>query len=171
MYKFLFFVYLLCVNIAASAQSYFGSEYQSVWIRSGEYTLEVAEAMPEENYSFKPEGGSMTFQEQMIHISQNLSFLSAKITGVQTVSLTSNSDISLDKKAVIADLKKSVELVAQLIQKVDKATLQEKINFGGEEMSKENIFYLMRDHMAHHRGQAILHLRMNGINAPAYRGW
>ncbi len=155
----------------ANAQSYFKAQYPSVWSRSGAYTLEVAEAMPEENYNFKPEGGSMSFREQLIHITQNLVFLSMKINGNPPEFTKPPGNEVLNKKEVIENLKKSIEHVAHLIENVDDAILKEKLTFGGEEMTKENIFYLMRDHMAHHRGQIILHLRMSGIDAPAYRGW
>jgi uncharacterized damage-inducible protein DinB len=49
--------------------------------------------------------------------------------------------------------------------------LREEIEFGGVKMPKGTIFYLMRHHATHHRAQAILYLRMNGIEAPDYRGW
>lgn len=170
MLKYSFFIYLLLwVYLPISAQSYFNSQYASVWSRSGEYTLEVAEAMPEENYNFKPEGGSMTFKEQLVHITQNLYFLSMKINNDHPELIKKEG--SLNKEEIIENLKKSIEHVAQLIQIADDYLLNEKLNFSGENMTKENIFYLMRDHMAHHRGQIILHLRMNGIQAPAYRGW
>ncbi|CAN5331389.1 hypothetical protein BH23BAC2_BH23BAC2_00360 [soil metagenome] len=81
MLKFFVFIILLWMNFPANAQSYFKSEYPFVWSRSGAYTLEVAEAMPEEDYNYKPEGGSMSFREQLIHITQNLAFLSMKIKG------------------------------------------------------------------------------------------
>lgn len=61
--------------------------------------------------------------------------------------------------------------VSQLIEKVEEQTLQAKTEFGGEKMPKENLFYLMRDHTTHHRAQAVLYLRQNGVKAPLYRGW
>ena len=61
--------------------------------------------------------------------------------------------------------------VGRLIEAVDDQKLGEEIEFGGVKMPKENIFYLMRDHATHHRAQAILYLRMNGVEAPRYRGW
>jgi uncharacterized damage-inducible protein DinB len=153
------------------AQSYFQMEYHAVWQRAAGYTLEVAEAMPEEKYDFKPAEESMAFREQMIHVAQNLSSLSSRVTGEKPDFLEGQQPGLLSKDQVILALQKAFDHVGELIQQVEGSLLNEKIQFGGVMMTKENIFYLMRDHMAHHRGQAILHLRMNGIDPPKYRGW
>ncbi len=164
-------VFIQAVCLTASAQSFFQNEYLAVWDRASAYTLEVAEAMPEEYYNFKPGGEGMSFQEQMVHITQNIAFLAQKINGEIPVWGGVNQGKLLDKEEVIENLKTSLAYVTQLIKDSEAITLHERITFGGDDVTKEHIFYLMRDHMAHHRGQAILHLRMNNIDAPAYRGW
>lgn len=153
------------------AQSYFHEEYSQVWQRAKEYTLEVAEAMPAEKYSFKPMDGSMTFHEQMTHLVGNLSFLSGQITGSRPDFFKGKEPADLSKEEICGELAEAFRHVGSLIEEVDENLLREQIQFGGENMPKENIFYLMRDHASHHRGQAILYLRMNGIEAPEYRGW
>ena len=40
------------------------------------YTLEVAELMPDTAYQFKPTEDQMTFQEQLLHICGNMTWLS-----------------------------------------------------------------------------------------------
>lgn len=153
------------------AQSYFQDVFPNVWKRATNYTLEVAEAMPLEKYSYRPTEGSMTFQEQLIHLVQNLSFLSEKITGERPDFLKGKKPEALTREETIVAFIAASQYVSQLVEQVDEQTLQAHIAFGGEEMPKENIFYLMRDHTTHHRAQAILYLRLNGIKAPLYRGW
>ena len=153
------------------AQSYFRSDYPQVWQRATAYTLEVAAAMPADKWEFKPTAESMTFREQQMHLVQNLSYLSGQITGTRPDFLKGKDPQTLSNEAISALLKEAFEHVGRLIVEVDDRTLRESIEFGGEKMSKENIFYLMRDHASHHRGQTILYLRMNGITAPRYRGW
>jgi 6-pyruvoyl-tetrahydropterin synthase len=58
----------------------------------------------------------------------------------------------LPKEQVILAFYKAFDYVGELIQQLEDSILNEKIQFGGEMMTKENIFYLMLDHMAHHRG-------------------
>jgi uncharacterized damage-inducible protein DinB len=153
------------------AQSYFKTEYPAVWQRAKLYILEVTAAMPADLFAFKPIEESMTFHQQLIHIVQNLAFLSSQITDDSQDFFHGNSTDSLSKEELTAVLQKSFNYVSKLIEEIDDQTLHENIDFGGEKMTKENIFYLMRDHTAHHRAQAILYLRMNGIDTPKYRGW
>lgn len=155
----------------AMAQSYFQTEYQAVWQRARDYTLEVAEAMPASKYAFKPIEESMTFHEQLVHIARNLASLSSQITGVRQDFFHGNNPDLLTKEQLSEILQESFSYVSKLIEEIDDQTLQESIDFRGVKMPKENIFYLMRDHASHHRAQAILYLRMNGIDAPKYRGW
>jgi uncharacterized damage-inducible protein DinB len=58
-----------------------------------------------------------------------------------------------------------------LIVEISTDDLNAAIEFRKLEMSKENIFYLLRDHQVHHRGQCIVYLRMVGVKAPPYVGW
>lgn len=154
-----------------SAQSYFKKDYPQVWQRATEYTLEVAAAMPADKYGFKPSEESMLFQNQMTHLAGNLSFLSGIISGERPDFFKGKEPEKLSKEEVCAVLKEAFEYVGRLIEETDDQVLLEEIEFGGVKMPKENIFYLMRDHATHHRAQAIMYLRMNGLEAPKYRGW
>lgn len=170
--KSIFFILLaLFINHTIMAQSYFMETYPDVWQRATNYTLEVAEAMPAETYDFKPTEYSMTFREQLTHVVQNLSFLSGMITGNREDFFKHKRPEELTKQEVYTVLKAALGYVGKLIKETEDPVLREIIEFRGEKMPKENIFYLMRDHVAHHRAQAILYLRMNEIEAPAYRGW
>ena len=153
------------------AQSYFKKEFPHVWQRATDYTLEVAEAMPVNKWSFKPMPESMTFHEQLAHLVLNISFLSNQITGIRPDFFKGKDPALLTKEELSLVLKEAFSHVSLLILAVNEQTLQQSIEFGGEKMPKENIFYLIRDHATHHRAQAILYLRMNGIKAPDYRGW
>lgn len=165
-------IFLVCLSHhIALGQTYLKDTYPDVWQRAIEYTMEVAKAMPAEKYNFKPTDISMTFHEQMVHLVNNLGFLSGKITGNQVDFLKSAEPGELEKEEIISYLRKAFRHVSRLMEESDDTTVQEMIEFGGEEIPKENIFYLMRDHMTHHRAQAVLYLRMNGIEPPKYRGW
>ena len=46
------------------------------WENSKSYLIAIAEKMPEENYDFKPTERQMSFKEQLIHINENMEWLS-----------------------------------------------------------------------------------------------
>ena len=170
-YRTFFFLIAFFVQYHVVGQSYFRKDYPDVWQRATDYTLEVAAAMPASKYGFSPMQESMTFQEQLTHLVLNLSFLSGLITGERPDFFRGRKPEILSKEEVGIVLKEAFGHVGQLIKEIDAQVLQEGIDFGGEKLRKEGIFYLMRDHVTHHRAQAILYLRMNKVEAPAYRGW
>lgn len=108
----------------------------------------------------------MSFYAQLTHLVGNLSFLSQWITGDRPDFLMGKSPGELSKEEICIALKEAFRYVSALIEEIDNQKLSEEIRFGGVQMSKENIFYLMRNHTTHHRARAILYLRMNGIAAP-----
>jgi uncharacterized damage-inducible protein DinB len=165
-------LFMLLFNMVDSrAQAYFDAEFLDVWLRTTKYTLEVADKMPDSLYNYGPSLKSMTFKEQQLHIVGNISFLTNYITGKKQVFYQVNQLNDLYKEGVLEILTASLQYVQQLIKENDKNSIAEMIVFQGVKMSKENIFYLINNHLSHHRAQAILYLRMNQIDPPAYVGW
>ncbi|WP_373495053.1 DinB family protein [Aquiflexum sp.] len=162
---------LLGFYFPLKAQTYFNSQYPHVWHRATEYTLDVAKAMPEENYHFKPETSAMTFGGQLLHIVDNISFLTRLISGESKTFYDRTKAEELNKDEIIYILENANNYVGKLIAEISTSDLNEAIEFRRLEMSKENIFYLLRDHQVHHRGQCIVYLRMAGVKAPPYVGW
>ena len=58
-----------------------------------------------------------------------------------------------------------------VVQGLEAKQLEEPVDFFAGPMNKRQILNLMTDHLTHHRGQAILYLRLRGIKPPSYRGW
>ena len=55
-------------NMSKAPVTDFGKMYLPVWQEAREHCLEVARAMPEDKYTWKPTEVSKTFAEQMVHI-------------------------------------------------------------------------------------------------------
>ncbi|WP_339900736.1 hypothetical protein [uncultured Cyclobacterium sp.] len=70
------------------AQMYFSDQYPEVWQRNMDYSQLVAEAMPAELYDYKPSPESMSFRDQLLHIVDNISYLTAKINGQKNLFIT-----------------------------------------------------------------------------------
>ncbi|WP_460514333.1 DinB family protein [Cyclobacterium sediminis] len=153
------------------AQMYFSDQYPEVWQRNMDYSQLVAEAMPAELYDYKPSPESMSFRDQLLHIVDNISYLTAKINGQKKSFYNKENKDSIDKKETMELLSLANNYVLGLIKNAEKIQLDEKIVFGNENMTKENIFYLLRGHQVHHRAQCLVYLRLKGIAAPPYVGW
>jgi uncharacterized damage-inducible protein DinB len=171
MKKSILILLILFYSVPLKAQNFFTSQYPQVWERASDYTLAVAKAMPEEYYAYKPDTSAMTFGGQLLHIVDNISFLTSLISGESKTFYDRSQAEILNKIQVIEILGNANNYVGKLITEISPDDLNSTIEFRRLEMSKENIFYLLRDHQVHHRGQCIVYLRMAGVNAPPYVGW
>ncbi|WP_339924893.1 DinB family protein [uncultured Cyclobacterium sp.] len=162
---------LVMGSSSLKAQAYFSDQFPDVWKRSMDNSRKMAEAMPANLYDYKPTPEAMSFRDQILHIAGNISYLTATINGEKKSFFEKEDTQSLDKDAIIAILDAANNYVLELIKETDKSQLDEEIVFANENMTKENIFYLLRGHQTHHRAQCLVYLRLNGIKAPAYVGW
>ncbi|KEO75608.1 DinB family protein [Anditalea andensis] len=164
-------LFFFLIAFQSFGQDYFRETFPQVWQRTIDYTLSVAESMPADRYDFKPEEGFMSFGEQMLHIAGNIEYLTEKITGEKVSFYDREQAAAFKKKDIISILMEANAQVAGLILTISSEALQEEVTFGNVKMSRVNLFYLLRDHQTHHRGQAVVYLRLNEIKVPAYVGW
>jgi len=119
------------------------------------YTLAVAEMMPEAMYDFKPVDPIWNFRELLHHIGYGIhwygdNYLKNKDTAWMPPVPT------VDKTATIAYLNAAF------------AALQVNIEHMTEDSEIINGVYAALDHITHHRGQATVYLRSTGIVPPEY---
>jgi len=135
------------------------------------YTLKVANLMPEEKYSYQPSPGEMSFSEQLLHISSNIGWLcSSYLNGSENPITT--ADIKVKKKEkVIAVVSKTYDYAINVLLRLDKKQIPDTVSFFAGPMNKLQIINLLNDHQTHHRGQLLVYLRLNAIKPPDYVGW
>jgi uncharacterized damage-inducible protein DinB len=127
----------------------------SILENSKNYTLAVAETMPENSYNFKPTEEVWTFNELVNHIAYGIQWWEDNFIK-KTETKWSPPVARKDKKETIAYLQQSF------------LALQKTLDT--EKLTDESVkgFWATLDHVTHHRGQAVLHLRLNGIAVPEY---
>lgn len=158
-----------------------GQKIDSLYIKAAltkltnakEYTLKVANLMPEVNYSFKPTTGEMSFGEQLLHLSSNLGWLSSSYLrdkGEENPITKSDAKIQL-KEEIIKVVNKAYDYAISTLQSFNPATLADPVTFFAGPMNKLQIINLINDHQTHHRAQMLVYLRLNEIKPPGYVGW
>jgi uncharacterized damage-inducible protein DinB len=167
--KLLLLVLLIAANIATASD--FKNDFDSVWERATEYTLKVVELMPAENYDFKATGDVGSFAGISGHIAGNLFWLTSKIIKDEENPVGKIDWSEQSREQIIGYLKQAFNYVKETVQNIDEEELGDTLEFGGETVNKKRIFWLMRDHMTHHRAQLIVYLRLNNIEPPRYVGW
>jgi len=150
-----------------NAQNEVLSAFLLKWENSKNYLIELAGAMPEDSYNYKPTERQMSFQEQLIHIKGNINWLSSTyFNGKKAEKIELKT-----KEEIINQLTASFDNVAEIIKKVTLEELSTEVEFFAGPKSKLQILNLLQDHVTHHRGQLIVYLNLNNIEPPKYRGW
>lgn len=138
------------------------------WENSKTYTLQVAEAMPEARYDYKPTERQMTFARQLIHIRNNMDWLGEKYLAIAAPATKEFPD---RKQQTLYDLENAFNRVHAAVKALSPEALKETIDFFAGPMTKLQILNLLQDHVTHHRGQLIVYLNLNEIQPPKYTGW
>lgn len=155
----------------------FTSDALSKWKGMKSYTLKVAEVMPENKFNYKPVDEVKMFAEQLIHMANNLYYLSATflrdtVPPINIKLMQEKVGKNLASKAEIIEyVSKAFDYGEESIKGLDAKKLEEEISFWGGKATKRKIVLLLNDHQTHHRGQLMIYLRLNGIKPPPYIGW
>ena len=145
------------------------SQYIADWERAKAYTMEYLDAMPDDKYSFKPVDSVRSFAQQMLHIAVANVGLTSLISGEPGVFGQRNLEMestAQTKDSVKYLVMSSYDFVINAIQKMDMATLTEKVKFMQFEITKYAFLNKLFEHQTHHRGQTTIYIRVLGIRPP-----
>ncbi len=148
------------------------------------YTLEIAEAMPADKYTFRPHDSIRSFGEQMAHIGMSSKFLLGMFINGDSMPTDPKvfanigmmeKEMGASKEACIKAITEAFDAIIETHKSMNSESLKETFSVPFDpspdkpKFSKEKGFQFISEHIAHHRGQALVSLRMQGIKAPRYR--
>ena len=133
---------------------------------SRDFTLKVAEQMPDADYGFKLTPPQMSFAQQMVHLSQEQAGLLSPLTGVAP---KESKPASMDKKDVIAFIRQSFDASIATVSKLTPAQLTKSYSGGEGMMTGVELVMFLLDHNTHHRASAEMYLRAKGITPAEYQ--
>ena len=150
---------------AAPAKADAAGEYAKHLGPLAELSIAVAEAMPGEQYGFRPHPESMNFGELMAHIATtNYQFCaSLKDTAPPTTPAPSG------KSAIVNFLRASFEYCSTVIPKLTEAELAKVHNSPDGQLPGRDVLLAMYNHVSNHRGKEENNLRDKGIKPPSYK--
>ena len=170
---------MLCAAVASAQISPVASvldmpEFVRDWQISKQFTLDVANAMPADLYSFRPSPEEMTFGEQMNHIAVANVFRFNQITGIKPpFTADPAKPPAADKENVLKLLDQSFDYVIEVLPKITPEQLQRTWHLpswkGRSDPDGRAMIMNMFVHTAHHRAQCDVYLRAKGIKPPDYR--
>jgi uncharacterized damage-inducible protein DinB len=183
---FLLFASLLCAQAPAAKQqqkqapaflgpcSNLACEIENDWSRNNVMVNGLANAMPEDKYSFKPTPAQQSFGERVLHVAQvNLMLLQA--LGAKAAAPTIDMNAT-SKAASLAALQRVGEYGVAVIKEFGDQGLLARIDspgplawFMGPQVSRQRALYFLMAHSQDTYGQLVVYARMNGITPPASR--
>ena len=131
---------------------------------SRDFTVKVAEAMPAADYGFKLTPAQMSFAEQLVHLSEALTYFVSPILGQKPDPPKAKS---MNKDDVIAFVKDCYDHAIETVSALTPAQIS-KTYKGHEERTGTDLLLGMLDHTTHHRASAEMYLRAKGITPPEY---
>ncbi len=136
------------------------------WKGTQAYLNKVITAMPEDAWDFKPTEGSKTFHAQLSHLTTWIRTHGRFVTGQEMP-----KPIVKTREDLLKHLDEGFFAILDFLKNASEANLVEVVDVFYGKRSKSFILSVMDNHLAHHRGQLIVYLRMKKVKPPAYRGW
>jgi uncharacterized damage-inducible protein DinB len=133
---------------------------------SRDFTLQVADQMPEADYGFKLTPPQMSFAEQLTHLAQEQAGLLSPFSNDRP---NPGKPASMNKKDVIAFVKLSFDNSIDQVSKLTPAQIAKTYNSGEGSMTGLELLMFLMDHTTHHRASAEMYLRAKGITPAEYQ--
>jgi uncharacterized damage-inducible protein DinB len=129
---------------------------------SRDFTLKVAEQMPEADYTFKLTPPQMSFAEQMVHLADDQAVILGPLMGKAS---TAPRPASMNKKDVIAHVRQAFDRSIAAVSALTPAQID---TASGSVTGLERLIFVL-DHTTHHRASAEMYLRAKGITPTEYQ--
>ena len=152
---------------AQSTSSGMAKELVATWERAAADIIDVAEAMPEERYDFKPTPDMRTFGDQLVHVAGIVQRFIDTAKG--TKSESDHPHKTMTKAEIVGLVKQTIQAGQETIGSLTDAQMVEQVKFPFGDRMVTRYGYWMGPlyQLANHYGQLVVYLRLNGIVPPA----
>jgi uncharacterized damage-inducible protein DinB len=167
---------ILALALPALAQTTVKDALATHWKTSGEFTIAVANAMPADGYTFRPNPEEMSYGQLMAHIAAvNLNACSnasglAKPALPPKIAKWSKDTQKVDvyKDTAVAFLRDSFEFCNKAVAAMTPERMDTIVGPPNRNLTGFEWLWAYFTHTAHHRGQAEVYLRVKGLKPPGY---
>lgn len=138
--------------------------------------LDLARAIPEEKYGWRPGAGVRSVSEVLLHVTADNYLLPAALgtpadpaTGIKGDDYNTAlayEKRTMNKAAAIAELEKSFAHLKKALSDTPMAGLAQSVSLFGMNVTKQQAWILTTTHVHEHLGQLIAYARSNGIAPP-----
>ena len=128
---------------------------------------DLADAIPQEKYSWRPMDGVRSVSEVFMHIA-GANYLFPSMAGVKKPEdLAKDMEKTVTEKAKVKEqLKASFDFIRTALLNTSDADLEKPAKMFGQETTVRGLYFNAALHMHEHLGQSIAYARMNSIVPP-----
>jgi uncharacterized damage-inducible protein DinB len=131
----------------------------------------LAEAVPEEKYSWRPSEGVRSVGEVYAHAGGANYFLLSYLGGKMPEGFSPDHEKTMTKKSdIIKILKDSFEYAMKFIPTIKEEDLDKEVELPFGKFTQRSVLFILITHSHEHLGQSIAYARMNGITPPWSQG-
>ena len=130
--------------------------------------MQLAEALSEEQYSWRPAEGIRSVKEATMHVAA-ANYFFATMLGVDVPEGINPQTLEQDiqtKEDAVATLQASIDHVRAAVEGTPAENLSNEIDMFGNEATVFAAMLLINDHMSEHLGQMIAYARSNDVAPP-----
>lgn len=131
--------------------------------------VDLAEALPAEKYSWRPEPGVRSISELFLHVAGANYGFPPLMTGTAPAPAFNKDGFeksTTDKAKIVEQLNKSFSYAIASVQNMSNADFAKPEKKLGPDANDGDVVYLMVVHGHEHLGQSIAYARMNGVTPP-----
>ena len=151
-----------------SENAAFKTEFFTAFDHLEKETVALAEAAPQEKYTWRPGEGVRSVGEVFTHMAGgNYSY--ARMTGATIPADINPRDFdksATDKAKTVDILKKSFAFLRQTAQNLSDADLNKKVKVYGRDTTVRDVLLISVTHQSEHLGQSIAYSRQIGVVPP-----
>jgi len=126
--------------------------------------MQLAEAMPEDKYSWTPGEGVRSVGEVYVHAAEANYYMLSLIKGEKFD--MNSAESKSDKKTALSLMEKSFDNLKESAAQFTNEDLDKEIEAFGMKFSVRNFMVTIIAHLHEHLGQSIAYARMNGVTPP-----
>lgn len=160
---------------AETASPAFVEDYLKELARVRQQILSLAEAIPQDKYTWRPSEGIRSVSEVYLHTAF-ANYLLPKVAGYDVPAdladklgvdkIQSWDAQTTDKAAVAEQVSRSFDHLQSVVSKVSAGDLDDEVEFFGQKATQRQMLMIALGHLHEHLGQSIAYARMNGIAPP-----
>jgi len=133
---------------------------------SRDFTLKVAEQMPDADYAFKLTPPQMSFGEQIAHLASDQAGILAPFTGQRPAR---TRPASMNKQDIITYARESFDKSIAIVSAITPEQMEKTYPAYFGPMTGLELLMFLLDHTTHHRASAEMYLRARGITPAEYQ--